>query len=119
MIFLSGPGLFIMNNTGSIIQSLNNGIEDHNFVFKCIFTLSISNMCGRLITGGSDWSSFKRGFWLVIAGKIKILIFFIVFKKIILIVFFIDVHFVFYVLYRSFDGYFTFLFCIFCKTKIR
>lgn len=57
--------MFYINNAGHIAQSLNNDVDDHNFVLSLVLALSMANGAGRLFMATSDFIPIRRGYYLV------------------------------------------------------
>ena len=66
MLCTAGTGYAVINNSGSVVQSLNGGVIDSAFTFSCILVLSVGNALGRLSVGLSDGAAFRRG-WFGVA----------------------------------------------------
>ena len=71
VIFLvGGCGYLIINNTGNVLQSLNDGQQDHELTFACILLLSLGNGLGRMLMAFSDVVPIRAGWFAVISGQL-------------------------------------------------
>lgn len=58
-------GSLQIQQTGHIVQALNDGEQDGNLTTLLILLLSIASTCGRLLMALSDVLPIRRAWWLV------------------------------------------------------
>jgi hypothetical protein len=65
---ISGSGLMVLNNLGTIVQAFNDGIEDREFTLNLVLTFSLCNGGGRILMGITDLFSIRRGYFLLLTS---------------------------------------------------
>jgi hypothetical protein len=65
---ISSGGYMQINNISALIESLNEGAQDHGLTLRVIFVLSLANCAGRLSIGSTDFLPIRRGNFLILSA---------------------------------------------------